>query len=126
MKKENRVSIRIDGSCLFNGHGGWGVVVCFKGVVRAYHGHILTNHSLTAEKMALAIALTEAPRYYYTTIYTDCTGVKKCFDTPNLKDEMDKDISLLREGKPLTEVIVVNRKLLKDAHNLARRGAKQR
>lgn len=124
VSKLRTVRIKIDGSCMYNGHGGWGVVVYDQRITN-HAGHILTNHSVTAEKMALAMALILSPNDRMVMIYTDCMANMKAFNLPNMSDEIDAEIAILKAGKPLTTITLTARNNVKEAHILARREAKR-
>lgn len=119
------LKVQIDGSCLYNGHGGWGVVLIGNDT-QNYHGHILTNHSVTAEKMALAMALVIIPPDRQAVIKTDCRAVYLAFHKPKDNDVFDEEIQLLKANRPLVDLEIAPRKEVNLAHKQARRGSFQK
>lgn len=118
----------ISGTIDQEGNGGWGVTVYNNGVREEvdYSGHILTNDKITAEKMALIMALAIIKPDQKAHILTNSLGLSFALYNPNLKDVFDEEIAHLATEKPAVVLFTMPLWCVQDAEELAQAACKQR
>lgn len=94
------VKVQIDGSVFPNSKAAWAVVM--QGAeTKHWEGQLYTSSSAMTEKIALAMALLVIPRDIRSLIHTDAWCNLTAFYRPDLRNEIDQEITILRKERPL-------------------------